>query len=105
MCYGASNSIFKFPVECPLLAQSGHRLVHRTCPLLGVKRTWLVGCKMSAFDPKRTSMVRLTPFQGYRVAADKRRSVIASFHERIVESLADIDGHLAQLRVELLEHF
>ena len=26
-------------VECPLLAQSGHRLVHCTCPLLGVKRT------------------------------------------------------------------
>jgi hypothetical protein len=25
--------------ECPLLAQSRHELVHRTCPLLGVKRT------------------------------------------------------------------
>ena len=25
--------------ECPLLAQSGHELVHRTCPLSGVKRT------------------------------------------------------------------
>ena len=25
--------------ECPLLAQSGHKLVHRTCPLSGVKRT------------------------------------------------------------------
>ena len=25
--------------ECPLLAQSGHSLVHRTCPLSGVKRT------------------------------------------------------------------
>ena len=25
--------------RCPLLAQSGHRLVHRTCPLSGVKRT------------------------------------------------------------------
>ena len=25
--------------ECPLLALSGHRLVHCTCPLLGVKRT------------------------------------------------------------------
>jgi hypothetical protein len=24
---------------CPLLAQSGHRLVHCTCPLLGAKRT------------------------------------------------------------------
>ena len=26
--------------SCPLLAQSGHRLVHRTCLLSGVKRTW-----------------------------------------------------------------
>src|SRR5262249_3201446 len=24
----------------PLLAQSGHPPLHRTCPLLGVKRTW-----------------------------------------------------------------
>src|SRR5262245_495329 len=27
-------------VECPLLAQSGHALVHCTCPLSGVKQTW-----------------------------------------------------------------
>ena len=26
--------------ECPLLAQSGHAQLHRTCLLLGVKRTW-----------------------------------------------------------------
>src|SRR5262245_21233058 len=25
--------------ECPLLAHSGHRLLHCTCPLSGVKRT------------------------------------------------------------------
>ena len=25
--------------QCPLLAQSGHGLVHCTCPLSGVKRT------------------------------------------------------------------
>ena len=25
--------------RCPLLAQSGHSALHRTCPLLGVKRT------------------------------------------------------------------
>ena len=31
--------------ECPLLAQSGHIELHRTCPLLGVKRTWLLHCK------------------------------------------------------------
>ena len=29
----------QFAAECPLLAQSGHALVHCTCPLLGVKRT------------------------------------------------------------------
>jgi hypothetical protein len=36
------------------LALSGHRLVHSTCPLLGVKRTWRFALRMSAFDPKRT---------------------------------------------------
>ena len=40
--------------RCPLLAQSGHRLVHCTCPLSGVKRTCRVALHMSAFDPKRT---------------------------------------------------
>jgi hypothetical protein len=40
--------------ECPLLAQSGHSPLHRTCPLLGVKRTCRVALHMSAFDPKRT---------------------------------------------------
>src|SRR5262245_51906130 len=29
-----------FQSRCPLLAQSGHALVPRTCPLLGAKRTW-----------------------------------------------------------------
>ena len=35
-----------------LLAQSGHSLVHCTCPLLGVKRTWRFALQMSACDPK-----------------------------------------------------
>ena len=39
---------------CPLTALSGHRLVRRTCPLLGVKRTSQLHCEMSANDPKRT---------------------------------------------------
>src|SRR6516164_10431795 len=38
----------------PLLAQSGHKLVHCTCPLSGVKRTSLFAAQMSAFDQKRT---------------------------------------------------
>ena len=41
-------------VECPLLAQSGHSMTEFRCPLLGVKRTLLGHCGMSAFDPKRT---------------------------------------------------
>jgi signal transduction histidine kinase len=39
--------------QCPLLAQSRHELLHRTCQLSGVKRTWLSHRKMSAYDPKR----------------------------------------------------
>src|SRR5262249_17239589 len=39
----------------PLLAQRRHRVVHCTCLLLGVKRTWAGAVQMSAFDPKRTS--------------------------------------------------
>ena len=36
------------------MAQSGHTELHRTCPLLGVKRTCRFALHMSAFDPKRT---------------------------------------------------
>jgi hypothetical protein len=28
--------------ECPLLAQSGHELMHRTCPLLGGKADMVI---------------------------------------------------------------
>ncbi len=45
--------------RCPLLAQSGHPYLQRTCPLSGVKRTCRFALHMSAFDPKRT----LAPFQ------------------------------------------
>src|SRR5262245_51168557 len=41
--------------RCPLLAQSGHCSLQRTCLLLGVKRTCRFALQMSAFDPKRTS--------------------------------------------------
>jgi hypothetical protein len=34
----------------PLLAQSGHQLLHCTCPLSGVKRTCPFALQMSAFD-------------------------------------------------------
>jgi hypothetical protein len=46
---------------CPLMTQSGHPKLQRTCPLSGVKRTWRFAAQMSAFDPKRTS--ELSPFQ------------------------------------------
>jgi hypothetical protein len=39
------------------LALSGHALVHCTCPLSGVKRTFRFALHMSAFDPKRTLAV------------------------------------------------
>ena len=48
--------------RCPLLALSGHTELHRTCPLLGVKRTCRFALQMSAYDPKRTSPSLLTPF-------------------------------------------
>jgi hypothetical protein len=40
--------------KCRLLTQSGHRDRRNKCPLLGVKRTSLCNCAMSAYDPKRT---------------------------------------------------
>jgi hypothetical protein len=38
--------------ECPLLAQSGHRVLHCTCLLSGAKRTRRFALHMSAFDFK-----------------------------------------------------
>ena len=48
--------------ECPLLAQSRHSKCADRCPLSGVKRTSRLHCKMSAFDPKRTSQAYLCLF-------------------------------------------
>ena len=36
-----ADEVIERAAQRPLLAQSGHRLVHCTCPLLGEKRTWL----------------------------------------------------------------
>jgi hypothetical protein len=41
--------------SCPLLAQSGHPSLHRTCPLSRVKRTSQLAARMSANDPKRNA--------------------------------------------------
>jgi hypothetical protein len=43
----------------PVLALSGHRGRAQQCSLLGVKRTWWLTARMSAFDPKRTC--RMSP--------------------------------------------
>src|SRR5262249_61091313 len=48
------NSCFLLQCMSLLLAQSGHGNPAQQCPLLGVKRTLLGHCGMSAFDPKRT---------------------------------------------------
>src|SRR5262249_15041415 len=53
----ATLAVFSFGTaarQCPLLAQSRHEIVHRTCLLSGAKRTSLIAPQMSASDPKRT---------------------------------------------------
>ena len=41
--------------RCPLLAQSGHPWLHRTCPLLGVKRTWQLAAGTLPSEPPQTA--------------------------------------------------
>src|SRR5262245_45514980 len=55
---GARRCRHSRKVQSPLLALSGHGLLHCTCLLSGVKRTWLFARHMSAFDPKRTFALR-----------------------------------------------
>jgi hypothetical protein len=68
--------------ECPLLAQSGHAELHRTCPLLGAKRTWRFALHMSAFDPKRTLPSSSSSFRagitGTIIALTRRVEELAS---------------------------
>ena len=45
--------------RCPLLAQSGHKLVHCTCPLSGVKRTFMRGIQCRLLLCKHTGPVQL----------------------------------------------
>jgi hypothetical protein len=40
--------------KSPLLALSGHELVDRSCPHLGVKRTWLFASPCPIMGVKRT---------------------------------------------------
>src|SRR5262249_15728587 len=67
--------VAKSTAICPLLAQSGHALLHRKCPLFGVKRTWPIAVQMSAFDA----------VDGASSAASKWYRMIASKPERFKE--------------------
>src|SRR5262245_34890542 len=51
----ASLDVIELAAQCPLLALGRHPWLHRTCPLLGVKRTLIRETTTSANDPKRTS--------------------------------------------------
>ena len=51
--------------QCPLLAQSGHPSLHRTCPLFGGKADMRFALHMSAFDPKRTLGLRPVVFHSH----------------------------------------
>jgi len=42
----------------PHMAQSGHPWLYRTCPLSGVKQTWPIAVHMSAYDSKRTRILK-----------------------------------------------
>ena len=71
-------------LQWPLLAQSGHPTLRRTCPLLGVKRTWPAALHMSAYDPKRTFGSRrclLVTLRGRRVL---ERAVVESGDARLI---------------------
>src|SRR5262249_49699199 len=59
----------------PLLALTGHFILHCQCPLSGVKRTWAGAVQMSAFDA----------VDGASSAASKWYRMIASKPERFKE--------------------
>ena len=67
--------------RCPLLALSGHGLVHRTCPLSGVKRTTIGGelhlrlCRndlLKISRPERSQKTRWGKHWGKQFAGPER---------------------------------
>jgi hypothetical protein len=66
--FNQESSMLNQP-SCPLLALSGHSFLHRGCLLSAVKRTCVGALQMSAYDPKRTSVVPLTGPSHHRVAS------------------------------------
>src|SRR5262245_10512629 len=82
--------------KCPLLAQSRHGLVHRTCPLSGVKRTWRFVLRMSAYDPKRTLRSRPRSSQLPHIECRKKargrtwtKLSVSPTEKRVVQYLSD----------------
>ena len=65
-CGRRSEGVLFYCTANVRLAQSRHGRVQYTCPLLGVKRTSPGALHMSAFDPKRTLLVRTRNSWGRR---------------------------------------
>jgi hypothetical protein len=67
------------PRGCPLLALSGHPQLHRTCPLLGVKRTSRADARMSAFvdidHDLAVSVLRLELVEGRCIVAEREARI------------------------------
>src|SRR6478752_8542870 len=63
--------------QCPLLAQSGHPKLHRTCPLLGVKRT----CN-AADVPPRPANAYTVQFVSYHKSMNE-----IDWNEKVKEAL------------------
>ena len=91
--------------RCPLLALSGHALVHRTCPLLGVKRTWFSRRKMSAYDLRRkVSMpVWSNPRRRDEIAHLRLLLDAPDYAQKIVDAISR--QVLLRHQAELLFHF
>src|SRR5262249_62174410 len=72
----AAHNLIRGRMLCRIgLAQSGHRLLHCTCPLSGVKRTWRVQCEMSAYDAVDGASSAAS--KCYRLVSSKRKQASA----------------------------
>jgi hypothetical protein len=74
------------------IGTNGHSLLHRKCPLSGVKPACLFALRMSAYDPTRTYMHRLKTFR-YAIT-----SAHGSFSEVWLSHVDDAGRKLPLLR-------
>ena len=81
--------------ECLLLAHSGHKVMHRTCPLLDVKRTSPSAMHRSAFDPKRTLREKTFTSDPLSDMPLGERTFDPSFYNHLSEMRASSDGKYA----------